>query len=80
MREHTSHPIPDTESEPEPVSSDPDDRRQSSSTKIGTPPRQIRPKRSLKPVMRFTYDKPGKASEEPLTIVHRGVVIKIGKN
>lgn len=80
LREHTHHSVPDTESDPEPFSSDPGDRRQSSSAKTVVPPRQTRPKRSLKPLMRLTYDKPGKVSEEPLTIVHRGVMIKIGKN
>lgn len=80
MREDPPRRLPDTESEPEPVSSDPDHRKQSSSIKIGTPPKQSRPKRSHKPVMRLTYDKLGKTHEEPLTIVHRGVVIKIGKN
>ena len=79
-REHTPHITPDTGSESEPVSSDHDNRQQSSSTKLGASPKQTRPKRTRKPVMRLTYDKPGRASEEPLTIVHRGVVIKIGKN
>lgn len=37
-----------------------------------------RPKRTTKPIIRLTYDQPGKPREEPLTIVHRGIVIKIG--
>lgn len=82
MREHTPHiaPEPETASELEPVSSDPGKGRQFSSPRIGVSPNQTRPKRSRKPVMRLTYDKPGRASEEPLSIVHGGVVIKIGKN
>lgn len=40
---------------------------------------EIRPKRARKPVVRLTYDEPGKSRDRPLTIVHRGVVIKIGK-
>ncbi|KAI3353735.1 hypothetical protein L3Q82_004965 [Scortum barcoo] len=30
-----------------------------------------RPKREVKPVIRLTYDEPGKAKDQPLTIVHR---------
>ncbi|KAL6485589.1 hypothetical protein MHYP_G00049810 [Metynnis hypsauchen] len=37
-----------------------------------------REKRSIKPVIRLTYDEVGKPKDQPLTIVHRGVVIKIG--
>lgn len=40
---------------------------------------ETRPKRSVKPVVRLTYDEPGKASNQPITIIHRGMVIKIGK-
>lgn len=36
-------------------------------------------KRQVKPVLRLTYDEPGKASEQPITIVHRGIIIKLGK-
>lgn len=35
-------------------------------------------KRRIKPVLRLSYDEPGKASDQPITIVHRGVVIKLG--
>lgn len=35
-------------------------------------------KRTVKPVLRLTYDEPGKNKDQPLTIVHRGIVIKIG--
>lgn len=34
-------------------------------------------KRAIKPVIRLTYDAPGRASEQPITIVHRGIIIKI---
>lgn len=40
---------------------------------------ETRPKRKVKPVVRLTYDEPGKAKDQPITIIHRGVVIKIGK-
>lgn len=39
-----------------------------------------RPKRAIEPTIRLTYDEPGKSSDRPLTIVHRGLVIKIGKH
>lgn len=39
----------------------------------------IRSKRLIKPVQKLTYDEPGKSRDEPLTIIHRGLVIKIGK-
>lgn len=35
-------------------------------------------KRKVKPVIRLTYDEPGKAKDHPITIVHRGIVIKVG--
>ncbi len=38
-----------------------------------------RSKRLIKPVQKLTYDEPGKSRVEPLTIIHRGLVIKIGK-
>lgn len=41
---------------------------------------RIREKRQIKPVLRLTYDEPGKASEQALTIVHRGIIIKLGEN
>lgn len=35
-------------------------------------------KRRVRPVIRLTYDKPGVAKDQPITIVHRGIIIKIG--
>lgn len=69
----------ETDSEPEPNSSE-DEQPQSSCSNVHVTPKSTRPKRSLKPVMRLTYDEPGKAKEQPITIVHRGVTIKIGKH
>lgn len=37
-----------------------------------------RSKRHVKPVIRLTYDEPGKASDKPITIVHKGIIIKLG--
>uniref|UniRef100_A0A3B3WSH8 Gypsy retrotransposon integrase-like protein 1 n=1 Tax=Poecilia mexicana TaxID=48701 RepID=A0A3B3WSH8_9TELE len=65
-----------SESEPEPVSSE-DDRPCPSSSDRWMSHAHSRPKRTIKPVVRLTYDEPGKSSDRPLTIVHRGVVIKI---
>lgn len=50
-----------------------------SSTKTDTDfrPRQ-KSTRQPKPVIRLTYDVPGKAKDQPLTIVHKGVIIKLG--
>ncbi|KAL1258945.1 hypothetical protein QQF64_009522 [Cirrhinus molitorella] len=39
---------------------------------------ETRSKRLIKPVKKLTYDEPGKSRDEPLTIIHRGLVIKIG--
>lgn len=39
----------------------------------------VREKRRVKPVVKLTYDEPGKSRDQPLTIVHRGVIIQIGK-
>ncbi|XP_070401169.1 uncharacterized protein [Nothobranchius furzeri] len=46
---------------------------------LGDTPK-LRPKRQIKPVVRLTYDEPGKAKDQPITIIHRGVVITIGKD
>lgn len=43
------------------------------------PEPRVRPKRRVQPVVRLTYDEPGKSRDQPITIVHRGIVIKIGK-
>ncbi len=59
------------ESEQEEVSEVQEDRMQ--------PCSEPRPKRTVKPTIRLTYDEPGRSRDEPLTIVHRGIVIKIGK-
>lgn len=40
-------------------------------------PLETHPKRRVKPVIRLTYDEPGRSREQPLNIVHRGVVVKI---
>ncbi|KAK0135440.1 Paraneoplastic antigen Ma3 [Merluccius polli] len=37
-----------------------------------------RPKRAVKPTVRLTYDELGRSRDQPLIIVHRGIVIKIG--
>ncbi|XP_052462953.1 uncharacterized protein LOC128020214 [Carassius gibelio] len=39
----------------------------------------VREKRRIKPVVKLTYDEPGRSKDQPLTIVHRGVIIQIGK-
>lgn len=41
---------------------------------------ELKSKRQVKPVVRLTYDEPGKAKDQPIMIIHRGVVITIGKN
>lgn len=56
----------------EEVSEVQEDRRQPSS--------EPRPKRAVRPAIRLTYNEPGKFRDDPLTIVHRGIVIKIGKH
>ena len=37
-------------------------------------------KRSVKPIGRLTYDRPGRMKDQPMTIVHRWVSIIIGYN
>lgn len=68
-----------TDSESGPLSSE-DEQLPSSCSNVHVTPKPSRPKRSLKPVVRLTYDEPGKAKDQPITIVHRGVTIKIGKH
>lgn len=45
-----------------------------------TPTSDLKPKskRQVKPVIRLTYDEPGKARDQVITIVHKGITIKIG--
>lgn len=45
-----------------------------------TLPSRLEPieKRRVRPVIRLTYDKPGIAKDQPITIVHRGIIITIG--
>lgn len=76
--EHAPDVSPKTDSESEPSSSE-DEQPPSSCSNMQVTPKPSRPKRSLKPVVRFTYDELGKGKDQPITIVHRGVTIKIGK-
>lgn len=61
--------------------SDIEEGQASSVEEEDSPERQsvARPKRTVKPVVRLTYDEPGKARDKPFTVVHRGVKIRIGK-
>ncbi|KAK2815560.1 hypothetical protein Q5P01_026027 [Channa striata] len=55
-------------------------RTKSPRTTDGGRSREIgsRPKRAVKPVVRQTYDEPGKSKDQLISIIHGGVVIKIG--
>lgn len=66
---------PDSESE----SDTSDDSRQEPSPPCKKTPTPPRPRRMVKPVVKLTYDQPGKSRDQPLTIVHRGITIHIGK-
>lgn len=44
----------------------------------GTSSLEGRPKRRVKPVVKLTYDKPGSSRNETITIIHGGIIIKIG--
>lgn len=65
---------------------DPNVSRSAKTPKLKTPHKQLaetpslRPKRRVKPVVRLAYDGLGKAKDQPITIIHRGVVITIGKD
>ena len=39
---------------------------------------RVSSKRPVKPVLRLTYDEPGKSKDQPITIVHKGIIIKLG--
>lgn len=72
-REATLDIKTESEAESEPISSEQDEHPQSScSMCVHVTPKSTRPKRSIKPVMRLTYDKIGKTKDQPITIVHRG--------
>lgn len=34
-------------------------------------------RRKVKPVIRLSYDEPGKPTDRPITIIHRGMIIQI---
>ncbi|KAL7841410.1 hypothetical protein SRHO_G00251010 [Serrasalmus rhombeus] len=64
----------------EPIGSAEPERHSPVSVTVETQPQKNSPrreKRSIKPVIRLTYDETGRPKDQPLTIVHRGVVIKI---
>lgn len=70
----------ESETEIEPVTSNTSER-QSPKPKAVTPISQrSRSKRPVKPVIRLTYDEPGKSSDHLIEIVHRGVIIKLGQS
>lgn len=72
--------IPEEESDPESDNPCHDEHPEIITKTDVTSKSENRPKRVVKPVIRLTYDEPGKAKDQPLTIVHRGVIIKIGKS
>lgn len=41
---------------------------------------ETHPKRAVKPVVKLTYDKPGRSKDQPIIIINRGIVIKIGES
>lgn len=55
------------------------DENQNRKVEIRPEPR-LRPKRTAKLTIRLTYVEPGRSRDQPLTIVHRGIVIKTGKH
>ncbi|KAJ7986493.1 hypothetical protein DPEC_G00340450 [Dallia pectoralis] len=72
--------VPEEESDPETDNPCHDEHPEIvTKTKVISKP-ENRPKRIVKPVIKLTYDEPGRARDQPLTIVHRGVIIKIGKS
>lgn len=82
VREEDAEQDPDPEEDSDPESENPchnEHPETVTKTKVISRP-ENRPKRVVKPVIRLTYDEPGRAKDQPLTIVHRGVVIKIGKS
>lgn len=78
QEEHVTDNVPESDSEPQPVSSDNEDPQQSPQNIQRT--QTHRPRRTVKPVIKLTYDQPGKSKDHPLTIVHRGVTIHIGES
>ncbi|XP_077388164.1 retrovirus-related Pol polyprotein from transposon 412 [Festucalex cinctus] len=84
-----------SESEPETRQSDTDQNQsesQRSNLETGTievetdvettvqSPKIRKSTRKVKPVIRLTYDKPGTQTEEPVTIVHQGMIIQLNLN
>lgn len=53
-----------------------DEEEESSESSESEP---VREKRKVKPLVKLTYDEPGRSRDQPLTIVHRGVIIQIGQ-
>lgn len=39
-----------------------------------------RPKRTVKPVMKLSYNDLGKPSDKPLSVVYKGMVVHLGKS
>lgn len=55
-----------------------DERRGSTRSPVECPSPKVRSKRRIKPVVKLTYDKSGKSKDHPITIVDRGIIIKVG--
>ncbi|KAJ8348558.1 hypothetical protein SKAU_G00271470 [Synaphobranchus kaupii] len=72
--------VPEEESDPESDNPRHDEHQEAVTTPEVTSRPESRPKRRVKPVIKLTYDEPGRAKDQPLTIVHRGVIIKFGKS
>lgn len=55
-----------------------DERQRSKEKPAVCPTPRASNKRRIKPVIKLTYDEPCKAKDHPITIVRRGIVIKVG--
>ncbi|CAI5660481.1 unnamed protein product [Oreochromis niloticus] len=79
LEEGPSESSHEEECQPSNVEGDTSDTAADTEMELRTPtrPKTRKSKREVKPVIRLTYDKPGTQSEEPVTIVHQGMVIQL---
>ncbi|CAI5660368.1 unnamed protein product [Oreochromis niloticus] len=79
LEEGPSESSHEEECQPSNVEGDTSDTAADTEVELGTPtrPKTQKSKQEVKPVIWLTYDKPGTQSEEPVTIVHQGMVIQL---
>lgn len=79
LEDEQSESSQEEECQPSNVESDNNEMTEDTEVELRThtSPKTRKSTRGVKPVIRLTYDKPGTQTEEPVTIVHHGMIIQL---